>query len=200
MSNHYHLVVRLDVEKARALSEDEVIARYSRLFKVPLLVERYLDGLTSEAENLDAQKILGKWRERLRDLSWYMRGLNEYLARRANAEDGCEGCFCAAPAHPSALAPCFALPPASMQSCARGIRPSLAIEGRYKSQALLDDAAVLTCMSYVDLNPIRANMAETPEESDFTSIQQRISDLKPRPVSAPQEAEGLVSAETASVQ
>jgi len=132
--------------------------------------------MTSEAENLVAQKILGQWRERLCDLSWYMRGLNEYLARRANAEDGCEGCFwtapehpCArgisesihvtAPAHPSALAPCFALPPASMQSCARGIRPSLAIEGRYKSQALLDDAAVLTCMSYVDLNPVRANMA-----------------------------------------
>ena len=126
------------------MSEDEVIARYSRLFKVPLLVERYLDGLTSEAENLVAQKILGQWRERLCDLSWYMRGLNEYLARRANAEDGCEGCFWTAPAHPSALAPCFALPPASLQSCARGIRPSLAIEGRYKSQALLDDAAVLT--------------------------------------------------------
>jgi len=93
MSNHYHLVVRLDVEKAHALSEVEVIARYSRLFKVPLLVERYLVGLTSEAENLVAQKILGQWRERLCDLSWYMRGLNEYLARRANAEDGCKGRF-----------------------------------------------------------------------------------------------------------
>jgi REP element-mobilizing transposase RayT len=145
MSNHYHLVLCIDAQKASEWSETQVIERWGKLFNIPLLVNRYLREETiSKAEISKARAVITDWRERLSDISWFMRSLNEYLARKANEEDQCTGRFW---------------------------------EGRFKSQALLDEAAVLTFMSYVDLNPVRAGMAETPEESDFTSIQQRIQRL-----------------------
>jgi hypothetical protein len=47
-------------------------------------------------------------------------------------------------------------------------------ESRFKCIGLLDEAAMAACMVYVDLNPIRAGRASTPEDCDFSSIQSRI--------------------------
>ncbi|MEZ5440245.1 MAG: transposase [Lysobacterales bacterium] len=53
-------------------------------------------------------------------------------------------------------------------------------EGRFKCQRLLDEQALLSVMAYIDLNPVRAGMAEDLESSDYTSIQQRIRETARR--------------------
>lgn len=148
MSNHYHLVVRIDADRTKRWDDDEVLKRWTRLFTGPLPVQRYLSDARdtmSDGELSRVGEFVAVYRERLHDLSWFMRILNETIARMANAEDNCTGRFW---------------------------------EGRFKSQALLDDQALLAAMSYVDLNPIRAGIAETPEESSHTSIKLRIDGLK----------------------
>lgn len=142
MSNHYHVVVRIDVEQVRQWSDTEVARRWLQIFSGPLLVHQYLGNTDLTEPELEyVADLLSTWRHRLSNLSWFMRCLNEPIARMANSEDHCTGRFW---------------------------------EGRFKSQALLDIRAVLACMAYVDLNPIRAAVAKTAEQSDYTSIQERI--------------------------
>ena len=94
VSNHYHLVVYVNREAAQSWSEAEFIERGRKLFKRPPLVQRLAAGeALSAPEQSRVDAIVAKWRERLTDVSWTMRGLNEHLARKADREDGLTGRF-----------------------------------------------------------------------------------------------------------
>ena len=138
MSNHFHVVLETDPAAAWAWSDEETARRWLALSRSAETTDA---ALQSRLAALLAQpERLALLRERLGNLSWFMRYLNEPIARRANREDGCTGRFW---------------------------------EGRFVCQALLDDPAVLGCMVYVDLNPVRAGLVATPEAGLHTSVRRR---------------------------
>jgi putative transposase len=47
-------------------------------------------------------------------------------------------------------------------------------EGRYKSSVLDSEAYLLTCMAYIDLNPVRAGLAESAEDFNWSSYKHLI--------------------------
>ncbi|WP_298772259.1 transposase [uncultured Shewanella sp.] len=142
MTNHLHVVLFIDVNQANAWSDREVIKQWHRLFNGTTITQQFVKGEVIEAHQVTQLKHqIATYRSRLSDISWFMRCLNEPIARQANREDDCTGHFW---------------------------------EGRFKSQALLDEAALLACMAYVELNPIRAKIASTPENSEHTSLKLRI--------------------------
>ena len=94
MSNHYHIVVRIDADSTTHWSDEEVTRRWLQIFTGPMLMRRYLAGVKLTSGELKCvAELLVTWRERLADLSWFMRCLNEPIARMANAEDHCTGRF-----------------------------------------------------------------------------------------------------------
>ena len=149
LSNHLHVVLRSRPDVVREWSDDEVARRWLRLYpqrrdaqKQPMEPEPHeISMITGD------KKRLTEVRQRLSDVSWWMRCLAEKIARQANKDDQCTGRFW---------------------------------EGRYKAQLILDEPSLLACAAYVDLNPVRAAIAKTPEDSEFTGAKDRIDDLKQR--------------------
>lgn len=163
MSNHLHSLIRARPDISKGWSNREVAIRWRRLFPLRRIDGKPANPSAAEISVIaDDNKLIKLYRERLSDISWFNRCLNENIARRANAEDECKGRFW---------------------------------EGRFKCQKVFDINGLLTCSVYVDLNPIRAGMARTPEESDFTSIQQRIIADKKQKFQKAEENVALVSIE-----
>ena len=163
MSNHSHVVVRTCPDRVKAWTDEEVVKRWFMIYPPKHGIDK--DGhMVYKATDIHIREVLDDpervdvLRNRMGSLSWFMKSLNEYIARRANKEDECKGRFW---------------------------------EGRFKCQRLEGEAGILACMSYVDLNPVRAGIADSLEDSEFTSIYDRIMAEKARKRQARLEKEHL---------
>ena len=136
MSNHYHTVIRSHPKAPLEWSDEEVAERWFQAS----YSNNEEKKLADKAALLDDTEQLGELRRRLGDVSWFMRYINEPLARMSNKEDGCKGTF---------------------------------VESRFKSSALLDEPALRRCMVYVDLNPVRVGITDSPTQGPHTSLKRR---------------------------
>ncbi len=146
MSNHMHLILRNRPDVVAAWSDQEVAIRWLRVFPGRRLEEHLAEPTENDVNMLVNQpERLRLIRERLSDISWFMRALSEPIARMSNRQDECTGRFW---------------------------------EGRFKAMRIVDEAGLLACAMYVDLNPVRAAMVEKPEQAVHTSAYDRIQGEK----------------------
>ena len=146
MSNHIHQILRNRPDVCAQWSDEEVAIRWLKVFPGRRLEEHLAEPTDNDVKMLVANKErMAEVRQRLSDISWFMRALAEPIARLANKQDECTGRFW---------------------------------EGRFKAQRIVDEAGLLACSMYVDLNPVRAAIAESPSESVHTSAYDRIEGSK----------------------
>jgi REP element-mobilizing transposase RayT len=126
MGNHYHLVVKFDGR--RMVSREELRAR-TRIMYPSKMSQLQVDAWSDEQWE--------HYRQRLFDVSEYMRNIQSAYARWYNRSHQRRGRFWA---------------------------------DRFKSVYLQNLQAVIDCMLYVELNPVRAGLVERPEEWKGSSV------------------------------
>ena len=93
MSNHYHIVLSVEADACRALSDEEIVSRWLKLCPGRRTRSDDTPAQLRRDALLASEETISSLRARLVSLSWFMRFINEPLARRANKEDECTGRF-----------------------------------------------------------------------------------------------------------
>lgn len=146
MDNHTHTVLRTNLIEAATMSSSEVIERWSKLGKIPIYCQLYLSK--------DYRALLSE-----AEISMALDTAEKYRKKLT-----CISTF-------MSKLNSYVAKRANKEDGVKGHF----WEGRFKSQALLDEKAILACMAYVDLNPIRAGKSKDIKSSKYTSIEIRVA-------------------------
>jgi REP element-mobilizing transposase RayT len=148
LDNHYHLVVRTRPDVVAAMTNEEVVRSILRLGG-----EYWFNS-----DGSDRKKTRKEINRRLNDKQWLLKA----RVRLSNISKMMQ---------------------TINQSIARRANKEDGVlgrffEARFGHEVLVDMPDVLACAMYIDLNPVRANKANTPEDSEYTGAYERVSDLR----------------------
>jgi hypothetical protein len=88
LSNHIHLILRNRPDVVAQWSDEEVAIRWLRVFPGKRLEEHLAEPTDNDVLMLvNNATRLAQARQRLSDISWFMRALAEPIARLANRQD-----------------------------------------------------------------------------------------------------------------
>lgn len=91
-------VLYIDENTAKSWSIEEVLHKWHQLFNGTIFTQQYINGVKLPKVIMKLViKSAEEYRQRLMDISWFMRALNEPIARQANQEDNCTGRFYSLP-------------------------------------------------------------------------------------------------------
>jgi REP element-mobilizing transposase RayT len=145
MHNHTHIVLYVNTQENAALSDYEVLKKWGTFFKLDEVCERYTDIKTRPTLTENELVYVGSVASKIRERLMSISWFMSLLNQHIARKANKE------------------------DDCTGRFW-----EGRFKSQALLTEKAVLACMMYVDLNPVRAGVSNSLESSLYTSIRRRL--------------------------
>ena len=151
MSNHFHLVVRYDPNGANEWCDEEVARRWCSVFHgLPLDAT---DEVPASVDDYSVERAL-HYHDLLLD--------PERIAR-------CRTALSSLSRFMQHLKQPFAVWANRQDRCKGHF-----FEARFYSGVLLEEADLLACMAYVDLNPVEAGMARSLKAAAGTSIHERL--------------------------
>jgi REP element-mobilizing transposase RayT len=152
MSNHFHLIVYYDPLVCFSWDDSEVARRWTEAFP-PRVSPDYLQDLDAIQETR-REEILND-PVRLARLRLALGSMSDFMQHLKQ--------------------------PIAWRANQEDKCTGHFFEGPFYSGALLSEKAVLACMTYVDLNPVRAKICKAIEEYEHTSIYRRLQQLENSP-------------------
>ncbi|WP_145354819.1 hypothetical protein [Roseimaritima multifibrata] len=166
LSNHWHAILRNRPDLAAKLTPREIAIRWLSVTSRAKCRAKNGGKITESeiAKIVNDPEVVEEYRERLSNISWFVRQMCQTLSRRCNKEDGVTGRL---------------------------------FGNRFKLNRLPTEEEILAGMLYVDLNPIRAGLAEALDDFAEVSISERLKTLEGKTADleswlAPLELEGEV--------